>query len=447
MEIKLGFTEKEITPWAGMSFMRRFIERMDFRSILNNSGLPKQNSNRGYDPQQLIENFLVGMWCGATKFEHLEVTRQDKVMGKIFEWETMPGHKAFQRYFKKFNWATNKKVFTQLYQWFFRKVQFDNFTLDLDSSILTRYGEQEGAKVGYNKDKKGRKSHHPLMAFIADCKMVANFMLRSGDAYTSNNMYSFLEDTLERLEGKKIGLLRADSGFFDNKIMEYLENPTVSINYIISAKLYKPIKREILSDKVWTEESDGIYLSELEYKSPEWDKPRRLVIVKQNITKHPKATGKKFVNILETTGRLFEDEEIYKNYRYSCYVTNLDLPASSVWHIYNKRGDAENRIKELKYDFGFDSFNLKEFYATEAALNFVMMGYNIMSLFRQIILNTDKFQRMPTLRYKLFGKGGFIVKNGTERILKLSVKMKDRKWIRGLWGYSKEYELPFLVPN
>lgn len=54
---------------------------------------------------------------------------------------------------------------------------------------------------------------------------------------------------------------------------------------------------------------------------------------------------------------------------------------------------------------------------------------------------------MPTLRYKLFGKGGFIVKNGTERILKLSVKMKDRKWIRGLWGYSKEYELPFLVPN
>ncbi|MBK6700085.1 MAG: hypothetical protein IPG55_14810 [Saprospiraceae bacterium] len=39
--------------------------------------------------------------------------------------------------------------------------------------------------------KPGRLSHHPLMAFIADCKMVANYWQRSGDAYTSNNIESF----------------------------------------------------------------------------------------------------------------------------------------------------------------------------------------------------------------------------------------------------------------
>jgi hypothetical protein len=47
------------------------------------------------------------------------------------------------------------------------------------------------------------------------------------------------------------------------------------------------------------------------------------------------------------------------------------------------RADAENRIKELKYDFGADSFNIQNFYATEAALNFVMMAYKFISLFRQ----------------------------------------------------------------
>ncbi len=31
------------------------------------------------------------------------------------------------------------------------------------------------------------------------------------------------------------------------------------------------------------------------------------------------------------------------------------------------RDDVENRIEELKYDFGLDSFCLNEFYATEAA--------------------------------------------------------------------------------
>lgn len=63
----------------------------------------------------------------------------------------------------------------------------------------------------------------------------------------------------------------------------------------------------------------------------------------------------------------------------------MKLSTSEIWRIYRGRGDAENRIKELKYDFGFDSFNLKNFFATEAALIFVMIAYNLMSLFRMFI--------------------------------------------------------------
>ncbi|WP_370870927.1 transposase, partial [Hydrogenophaga sp.] len=47
------------------------------------------------------------------------------------------------------------------------------------------------------------------------------------------------------------------------------------------------------------------------------------------------------------------------------------------------RANCENRIKELKYDFAADNFNMKDFWATEAALNTVMLAYNLMSLFRQ----------------------------------------------------------------
>ena len=78
---------------------------------------------------------------------------------------------------------------------------------------MSRYGQQEGARRGYNPQKPGRNSHHPLLAFVADCRMVANCRLRSGDAHTANNFEGFLEDTLENLTGKKIGLLRADSEF------------------------------------------------------------------------------------------------------------------------------------------------------------------------------------------------------------------------------------------
>ncbi len=222
--LKIEFTDKEITPWGGLSLLGQMLKKVEINQVLTNAPLPDQGSNRGYDPQQLILNFWVGVWCGANCFEHLEVTRQDEVIREIFNWERMPGNRAFQRYFNKFDQAINQEVFTYLYQWFFSNLQFDNYTLDFDSTILTRYGDQEGARKGYNPKKPGRKSHHPLMAFIPECRMISNFWLRSGDSYTTNNFLGFLEDTLSKLNGKNVGLIRADSGFYDKEIFDYLED-------------------------------------------------------------------------------------------------------------------------------------------------------------------------------------------------------------------------------
>lgn len=72
---------------------------------------------------------------------------------------------------------------------------------------------------------------------------------------------------------------------------------------------------------------------------------------------------------------LFPEDEIHRNYRYSAYITNQNLSATDVWRTYRNRGDAENRIKELKTDFGAESFNLKGFFPTEAALIFSMIAY------------------------------------------------------------------------
>jgi hypothetical protein len=160
-DIQLSFTDREITPWGGMALMGRMLKKMDFQSALQGAGLPGQGSNRGYAPGQLIEQFLISVWCGANRFEHLEVTRHDEAIRRIFGYARMAGHKAFVRYFGKFRQATNQGVFQHLYQWFFEQMRFDNFTLDLDSTVISRYGQQEGARRGYNPRKPGRNSHHP----------------------------------------------------------------------------------------------------------------------------------------------------------------------------------------------------------------------------------------------------------------------------------------------
>lgn len=434
MEIEIKYTNKEVSPWGGLVLLRQMLERMEFREVVKGSSdLPRPGSNRGYAPATVVEAFMTSVWCGANRFLHTEVTRHDGALGKIFGWERIPGQDAYKRFFKKFTHARNQRVSDYFYRWIFSNLKFDNFTLDLDSSVITRYGEQEGAKKGYNPQKPGRSSHHPLMAFVADVKMVANMWLRSGDAASSNNFLSFLEDTLYKLGDKTVSLIRLDSGFCGEEIMSYLERRET--DFIVAARFYEPIQRILAGANAWMTIDNGIEVCESEYQSPSWDKPRRMVIVRQYIKEHPKAAGK--------TLRLFKDESFYQRYRYTAYFTNLKLAPADVWRLYRGRADSENRIKELKYDFGFDSFNLKEFYATEAALTFTMLAYNLMAIFRQFILNGRTQQTLSTLRHKTFAIGAYFEKSNGKFILKLALNRQRRKWFSGLWHQSKAFQTPF----
>lgn len=121
-----------------------------------------------------------------------------------------------------------------------------------------------------------------------------------------------------------------------------------------------------------------------------------------------------------------------------------------MWRLYRGRADCENRLKELKYDFAADHFNLKEFWATEATLNTVMLAYTLMSLLRQVLLkgravthsSTSVQHRLQTLRYKLFAKAAYLTLERRKPILNLAVAMQQRAWMQGLWDAAKTFDLP-----
>jgi len=432
MDYKIEFIDKEITPYGGFVLLKKMIDRSEILTFLSTLSLPQPGSNRGYKPVNVILSFMLSIWCGANRFIHTEVTRQDSVLKRIFGINLIPSCPTLTRFFRKFTYRLNTELFNEIYTWFFNGLNFSNLTADFDSSVLTRYGKQEGAKKGYNPQKPGRPSHHPLMAFIADINMVANFWLRPGNTGASSNFLNFLDDTLHKLKGKTIGLLRADSGFFGELIFDRLEN--LKINYIIAAKFYPSIKRTIAEARTWLYLAEGVEIAENIFHSPDWKKSRRIIIVRQKIDKRPNATGKKVT--------LFGEEIDHGAYRYSCFITNLNTPPAEVWRSYRGRANAENRIKELKYDFGFDSFNMHDFYATEAALNFAMLAYNLMSLFKHAIIQGDKYNMLSTLRFKLFNISSYITKRGNTKILNLSLEPKRRQWFLGLWENSKQFSLP-----
>ena len=82
--------------------------------------------------------------------------------------------------------------------------------------------QQQGAAHGYNPNKRGRLSHHPLLAFVAEARRVANFWLRPGGVHSANNVLPLIESTLLRLGSKSGGLLRAESGVMTSGIQAIL---------------------------------------------------------------------------------------------------------------------------------------------------------------------------------------------------------------------------------
>lgn len=102
----------------------------------------------------------------------------------------------------------------------------------------------------------------------------------------------------------------------------------------------------------------------------------------------------------------------------------------------------QKRIKGLKYDLGTDYCNMKNFRATETAMNFVMIGYNLVSLFRQVVLGVRVQPILKTIPHKVFAVGGYVTREVNTHILKLSMAMQRREWFSGLWAVLKSFDLP-----
>ena len=188
-----------------------------------------------------------------------------------------------------------------------------------------------------------------------------------------------------------------------------------------------------------TRGTSGIELARFAYQPEAWSAPRWVVGIRQHIEQREMPKGK--------TLNFFADGPIIDKWRFSSRVTHLDLPAVQVWRLYRGRADCQNRIKELKYDFAADSFVMKDFWATEAAIKTVMLGFNLMSLFHQVLLKTSTLKHssnaiahtLQTLRYPLFAKPAY---KSRKPILNLVMAMQKRAWMQGLWDASKTFDIP-----
>ena len=432
--IEMSFTEKMMTSYGGFSLLAKLFEKLDLHENLEKIFPITEVSPNSKGVYSKLLKFGLTVIAGGKRFAHsVFLGDSNKIFKELFGVEKMvKSSSAITRMFNKImNMEISSSFMVDLWKYIDNRIiPFDRIKEDyinFDSKVITRYGDQDGASLGYNPRKRGRKSHHPIIAFMNESKYIVNFWNRDGSSSSGNGITSFLKETLNRIDKKiKLKGCIGDTGFYKLKLIEYLE--LNSIKYILGVPFYRIIQEEVPKVIVLNDVTLGISVSEFQFqhKDKKWNKNRRYIIVRQEVEIKKDAKGKQL--------KLFpEDDEISK-YRYSCYITSMDISPVEIWRIYRTRAGDENIIKENTYDFGLEGFSLTNFYATEAAMLIRILFYNIINFFRREILPEEETKdTLGTLRYKYFVIPAFLGIDGHKYILRLGVKAKKRrskiKWI------------------
>lgn len=102
VNLPIEYSDKQVTPFGGMSLMKRFINKIGIREKLRKLSLPLRGSNRSYNQEHIIESFWLSIWTGASRYIHANWLRYDKTLQSIFRWDKMPSQSTYSRFFGKF---------------------------------------------------------------------------------------------------------------------------------------------------------------------------------------------------------------------------------------------------------------------------------------------------------------------------------------------------------
>ena len=399
-------TPRAVTPFGGIAVFILFLGKIGFVEAVRQHMPIRWRSPNHIDPSSTFTAFLVAVLVGAKRFAHASLLRGDRALHALLGMDRFPTDDTIRNLFRAFGMGEVQRLYEPLAEWQMQRLprREEGYSLDLDSTVFERYGQQEGSLKGHNPRKHGRPSHHPLLAVLSEAHFLLHGWLRSGNCGTSRGVVEFLKEALALLgQSVKIRVLRADSGFFEDKLLSFLEQRLLP--YIVVAKLTPWVKRAAQRVEQWTILDDDYSAGEFRLKLHGWSVERRFVVIRELVREGRDSVGRKLIDVPGYTFRVFVT---------SC----VDLP-QDIWRDYNRRADMENRIAELKHDLGADGFCMKQFFATEAAFRAVLLLFNLLSEFQRAA-GLPVYREPATIRTQILTCGAILGRAGRHLVIHLS---------------------------
>ena len=410
-QVRLSSTQKPITPFGGLVSLISFWEKIGLAGRMTELIPFDYKSPNSIPPAKTLLAFMVSIVAGARRLAHTDWLRADKALHALLGIERFPGTDTVRNFFLRFRQGHIEEFWRPLWKWLFGLSwphPAEGFSLDLDSTVFQRSGNQEGAKRGYNPSRPGRHSHHPLIAFLAKAPLVLHAWLRSGNTGSARGAVAFLTEAFELMpKNWKLRTVRADSGFFDNALLTFLE--TMGIPYIVVARLTQNVKRKAAGIAKWSAIDENYAWARFTLQLHGWSKPRDFFAIRERVRESKSAVGRRLIDVDGYTFRVFVTNRLEEG-----------RDGAELWRDYNQRACCEQHIEELKNDLQADGFCMKDFYATESAFLSVCFTYNLLSLYQHASSSEQRkagYRRPVTLRAEVFIGGAVLGNRGRVPVL------------------------------
>ena len=401
LRFKLGVTEDEITPRAGLSIYAEFLRGFGIKELIERH-MPLPGSNRGYKAWNYIEPIMMMLYGGGRHIEDLREIVADRVLRRIVGMKEIPSASTVGDWLRRMGLGVGMSSLKAVIDTATKKAlnlhSALEYTLWSDPTLIE--AEKREAKMSY----KGFKGYKPILTAFKELPIIAYHRFRDGNV---------MGETVEALEaayrvlpdGKRIRHASLDSEFYSAEVINFLmeKGTTFAIAVDKDHAVVEAIKRLQGWRSFKTEEGDETdrEIAETVHTMNETERAFRLVVLRWK----------------NTQGDLFNHGE----YNYHAIATDLECSAEEVVWEYNGRGKMENIIKELKLGIGMESLSSVDFGANSFWFSLGVLVYNTIVLQKELLLPEEyRTKTISTLRWALIGIAGKVVRHGRRLMLLLA---------------------------
>jgi Transposase DDE domain group 1 len=373
-----------VTPFGQLPFFIDYLKQAGlFDAWVADCPLSLSSPNAP-SKRDLLGTVLLSVLAGHRRYAHITTLRCDAVnppllgMGKVVSEDSVRRGLATIGEAKGLPWLQTHLDYCTT------PLLGEPWVLDMDSTVKTLYGHQEGAEVGYNPHKPGRPSHAYHTYMLSSLRLVLRVDVLPGDEYNVAHATDGLWKLLDHLgPSRRPALLRGDKSWGIERVMARAEQTDLS--YLFRLRMTANVKRSLeraMQQADWADAGQGWQGKETSLRLSGWSRHRRIILLRRKlardlaITDHTNATQLRL-----GFAEVGPDKAVWE---YAALVTSLDSELLTLGQLYRDRADAENMFDELKNQWGWGGFTTQDLTRCRLLAAMVALIYNWWSLFARL---------------------------------------------------------------